>query len=661
MKKTLSVLLFGMLFLFAPNAVHAQMGWQWGRAGLGNASVDVLQMVTDNIGNTYVAGSVYDTMPSYIILGADTVFNNNNATTNTQFIITKVDSSGNFIWSVATTYGAVYSSSMVTDLAGNLYFTASYMGSFGIDTFNLTDTTTGYAMFMAKISPAGTLLWLKNVVPNGDYPDGILATDYAGNVYLAAEFLSQTLTIGDSTFHSVYTGGDNAFLAKYDPNGNPIWARHFGTLGSETPVSLSSTWKGDVYLAGYYDGDTMNICGIPIYGDTAMYTDPGSFGNNFFAKFDSSGNIKWAQYLSYHILLEASATDVRKNIYLTGAIDTTFTWGTTIFKDTGGTDAFVAKFDSSGNLKWAQTAGGIGDECTFGMSIDNCGKVWLCGRDGYPNPSGYAMYFGSDSLVYSWDTSMVFDPMFIAEYDTAGNYISSQVLPSGSDDYVGMAVDNKGNFYVGGDNYYVGMPLSFGPDILGNTGNEEYLFVAKYRYDPVVCDCSGSPIFPSFTSTGTTTTITFTYTGTTAYDSLVWNFGDGTTSDVISPVHSYSAAGTYHVCVYLYSTCLPLDKPYVIYCKEINTVTGVANINNAAGVNIYPNPAKDECTIHSDVPFLVGTSMVIYNITGQAVDSRQLTGNDITIPLAGVAPGIYNCRIITEGNVAVIKKLVIIK
>ncbi len=92
MKKTLSVLLYGMLFFSTPNTGRAQAGWQWGRAGLGNADMDVLQMITDNMGNTYLSGSVSDTMPSYTILGADTVFNNNNATTNSQLIITKVDS-----------------------------------------------------------------------------------------------------------------------------------------------------------------------------------------------------------------------------------------------------------------------------------------------------------------------------------------------------------------------------------------------------------------------------------------------------------------------------------------------------------------------------------------------------------------------------------------
>ncbi|MES2702824.1 MAG: PKD domain-containing protein [Bacteroidota bacterium] len=70
------------------------------------------------------------------------------------------------------------------------------------------------------------------------------------------------------------------------------------------------------------------------------------------------------------------------------------------------------------------------------------------------------------------------------------------------------------------------------------------------------CDCISAPI-ADFTFTGTHS-VTFTYTGTagsTALDSVRWYFGDGTTSTVLNPIHTYSAAGTFSVCVRVYSSC----------------------------------------------------------------------------------------------------------
>ena len=72
------------------------------------------------------------------------------------------------------------------------------------------------------------------------------------------------------------------------------------------------------------------------------------------------------------------------------------------------------------------------------------------------------------------------------------------------------------------------------------------------NYDTVIC--VSAPV-AAFTDTGRIT-IGTTYTGTTtAVDSVVWNFGDGTTSTGISSLHTYTATGIYHICVTAYSPC----------------------------------------------------------------------------------------------------------
>ena len=72
------------------------------------------------------------------------------------------------------------------------------------------------------------------------------------------------------------------------------------------------------------------------------------------------------------------------------------------------------------------------------------------------------------------------------------------------------------------------------------------------RYDTVLCIV---PPLASFTDTGSHI-LGFAYTGTTAdMDSVVWSFGDGHTVTGLTPIHTYTASGTYHVCVTAYTGC----------------------------------------------------------------------------------------------------------
>ena len=72
----------------------------------------------------------------------------------------------------------------------------------------------------------------------------------------------------------------------------------------------------------------------------------------------------------------------------------------------------------------------------------------------------------------------------------------------------------------------------------------------------IVVTCASLPA-ASFTYVVTGASVSFTYTGTTtpAIDSMRWDFGDGGTSTLTSPSHSYATEDTFHVCVTVYTNC----------------------------------------------------------------------------------------------------------
>ena len=88
-------------------------------------------------------------------------------------------------------------------------------------------------------------------------------------------------------------------------------------------------------------------------------------------------------------------------------------------------------------------------------------------------------------------------------------------------------------------------------------------------------DCCGCPTIPNFSATQISSlTIQFTDTSTGAKPvQWIWNFGDGKTSTVQNPVHSYSSPGTYTVTLYVRSMNCEGVLSGLTYVKKSVTVS----------------------------------------------------------------------------------------
>ena len=172
-------------------------------------------------------------------------------------------------------------------------------------------------------------------------------------------------------------------------------------------------------------------------------------------------------------------------------------------------------------------------------------------------------------------------------------------------------------------------------------------------YDTVtvnVLPCAGLPAV-SFTDTGSHT-IGFTYTGTTSCtDSIRWNFGDGSTSTLTDPVHTYSTAGTYSVCATVYTYCGSNSA-----CSTVSVVTEASPPSTSlrAGLEpmVYPNPAGD--VLHIDNA--AGSEVRVFDIMGIEVlqfggahcDKCLMKGKEV-IDISYLPEGVYIVQIV-RGN-----------
>lgn len=139
------------------------------------------------------------------------------------------------------------------------------------------------------------------------------------------------------------------------------------------------------------------------------------------------------------------------------------------------------------------------------------------------------------------------------------------------------------------------------------------------------------PAVYNFNSLSTTGSLPFTYS---------WNFGDGTTSNLQNPQHTYTVGASYQVTlVVTHATCGSSTHQI-----ELLSATGIEDGTLSGDVSIYPNPNNGIFTISSDNLVAETFSIEVADVQGRNVYTNVL--NDVNgfsqeINLTSLAKGVY--------------------
>ncbi|MCF8297457.1 MAG: T9SS type A sorting domain-containing protein [Saprospiraceae bacterium] len=225
------------------------------------------------------------------------------------------------------------------------------------------------------------------------------------------------------------------------------WAKSFGATNSYNSVGLSITTDkaGNVYSTGVYEGTVDFDPGV---GVTNLTTN--GDGDIFIQKLDSLGNLLWVKSIggsngdrSCKII-----SDSLSNIYIVGYFQNTVDFdpgsGINNLSSNGGTDFFILKLDGFGDLVWAKSIGGIGNEVANSITIDLVGNVYLTGH--FSN----TVDFDPGSGVSYFTSNGNFD-IFVQKLDPSGNLIWTKSM-GGSDVDFGYSIvtDRVGCVYLTG-------------------------------------------------------------------------------------------------------------------------------------------------------------------------------------------------------------------
>lgn len=288
----------------------------------------------------------------------------------------------------------------------------SYVGGFTWGT--VTGQSSGSIdAWLARFDGSGARLWVQQF--GTDAPDRIdaLAPDGAGGVFAAG------YTAGD--FAAPNAGSNDIWVSRLDSTGRVLWSRQLGSRFAELLSSAAPDGRGGVFIAGSTGGDLNGA------------SNPGAPFNAFVVHFDGSGQLSWISQVSteasegasgmapdgeggvfvagHRAFFSGSQQSLRTGAWLTringaghrlwfrlvnppggtwifglaqdehGGVFAGGYWtGTPTYPTQGGTDAWLARFDASGNISWMKSQGGPDGDRLHSVVPDGVGGFWAGGR-----------------------------------------------------------------------------------------------------------------------------------------------------------------------------------------------------------------------------------------------------------------------------------------
>jgi hypothetical protein len=200
---------------------------------------------------------------------------------------------------------------------------------------------------------------------------------------------------------------------KSQANGNLCWSTFQGDVAMDKANASFADPGGDVYFAG--QTSSMNF---PLATGTAVQSGFRGSSDAYLMKFDNTGQPLWGTFIG------GSAVDVGMDIAVQSNGDV-YLVGTTTSNNfpvvptagssqQGSESGFVLRLNSSGNLlKWSRYLGGNNSSKALGIAIDANDQTFICGMTS--STSGFPV--ASRSAAYNQSSFSGTDDAFLLGFD----------------------------------------------------------------------------------------------------------------------------------------------------------------------------------------------------------------------------------------------------
>jgi hypothetical protein len=505
--------------------------------------------------------------------------------------LAKLDSTGQRIW--GTYYGGSFSEQeeeCAIDKWDNVFITGVTTSPNNISTPGVHQPTLsggGNNAFLIKFNSAGVRMWGTYYGGNSGMGGLGCTTDLSGNSYITGATSSTVGVATPGSHQTSFVGShENAYLVKFNPNGQRLWGTYYGASKVTVGRSVCTDKDKNVYLEGH---TTSVNCGDTIATSNGFQTNNNSIGFAY--------------------------------------------------------DSFIAKFDSTGLRKMGTFYGGPGYEIDGDVEVDNNGFIFLTGTTTSPTgtyiatPAAhqYSTTVGDAFLVKFFDcgAQVSADITSLNNGCFGQNNASVTITPNGGGLYTYTWMPSGGNSNVA-TNLAPGVYTCYINSVCGNTTQTVSIV------QPLAAVGSNTLGSDTTICIGNSGTLTINASGGSAPYSYSWSNGSTVNVIVVSP----SVSTTYtclvtdaNNCSYSDTVVLKVDQ-----CVGLKEIRGDQN-----NFSLHPNPSSGKFTIYGNLKKLP-SEIEIIDVRGRVIRKLQFESQEIQIDLSENTNGLYFVKIIREGR-----------
>jgi len=230
----------------------------------------------------------------------------------------------------------------------------------------------GEDMFVAAYAGDGELLWVRHLTGPATIGGNEVAWMPDGGVVAIGNGFG-TVGVAGSDLSTPNVGGQDAFVARFDANGNPIWLRSMGATGDDQGRAIAVGGQANVYFAGQFEGR---------WNDGSTEFQSVGAEDGLVVALDADGRLRWARQLSSigTDRIRGLAVDGDRLLSVGEFSDTVMLDGQTLTSD-GGRDVVLMELAvEDGRLLGWQHFGGADDDEGGEIEIRSDGSRVIAGN-----------------------------------------------------------------------------------------------------------------------------------------------------------------------------------------------------------------------------------------------------------------------------------------
>ncbi len=228
-------------------------------------------------------------------------------------------------------------------------------------------------ILLVRFTADGQIVWAKRFGDASAQTARAIALDSTGAIYIAGD-MAGSIDFGNGTPIMTSAGADDAFVAKFNPDGTIIWSRLFGDTNTQGAKSIAVTPTDDVIVVGTFYGF------IPL---TGMELPSNNNSRDMFViKLDPKGLDTGAKKYgspSSDEMLDVAVDSAGASI-VTGQFLDTIDFGTLgTFVSAGNSDAFVLKLGPDLVEQWVRVLGDTEAQRGHSVAVTPTDDVFVSG------------------------------------------------------------------------------------------------------------------------------------------------------------------------------------------------------------------------------------------------------------------------------------------